>query len=1200
MLLISKLKDLFIGQLKGFGHDSKIENGQASIKTELKTQLRTQLNQLSPELTASEMAEQQSWTEEQIKNLKTWQKGDLILETYLVEEIIAGGMGCVYIAKHEDWSVKMAIKAPNEKMLSNKRFFSRVLREANSWIELGLHPHIAYCYYVRRIDGIPHIFIEYVDGGNLQDWIDNKKCYDLKIGIDLAIQFCHGMEYAHNHGMIHRDIKPHNILMTSDGILKVTDFGIARVGSARDVAEQPRINASDTIDENSHLTSIGTIMGSAQFMSPEQWADPGGVDARADIYSFGVCMYEMFCNSMPYNTSISKRTPEEEPQNPRKIRRGFPASLANVMIKCVAWEKEKRYETFRELREEFLDIYKELFNEDPPSAKIRDIGLKAQGLNNRAVSYMELSRKNDALALWDEALREEPQHLEATYNQGVVLWRDGKLTDDELVKRLEIICSSSADSWLTHYLLALLHLERGDMDSAMPLLETATQQVKSKSEMRLAHNLVRSLGSLEARRLRAFGEHNSEIHSISISSDGQYALSGSGFFNKDNVIRLWDIETGKCLKTFEGHTGIVASVAFCSDNKHIISGSYDDTVQVWDLEKEISILKLEGHTGHVTSISLSSDGRFVLSGSNDTTLRLWDLENKECCRPFEGHVGYVNSVALSHDGKFALSGSTDKTMRVWDVATGQCIKVYEGHESFVRSVCFSNNGQYALSGSDDKTVKFWDLNEGKCIHTLEGHKGFVRSVCISEANQYAISSSDDNTIRIWDLAAGRCLRTLEGHNGFVRSVCLSNDNKYAISGGDDKVLMLWELALEVPSIFPLRLSRSWSHAELVKMEKQAEELIEKANKALTNNRFAYTLALARQLRKLPGYKLAPETIELWKKLSLVCECVGIQAAWHVKTFRGHLDRITSISMDANGRTAISGSNDGNILLWDLESGECLRTLQGHTMDVRSVSITSDGLYALSGGGDETLRFWNVKTGECLNVFGENMGIFCAVHLDSDKTLGLSADIPVKGELREQDESNLLRLWDVTEGVCLKVFAGHTNWINSVYMSAEGYYALSGGYDNTVRLWEVASGRCLQIFRGHSGPVHSVCLSSNANYALSGSADGTLRLWRANTGECVQIFRGHTDSVRTVTISRDSRHAVSGGNDNTVRLWDITTGQCVYVLEGHTDWVNSVCISDDSRYILSGSEDETIRLWELDWELEPKQTKVLHTRDRQYR
>ncbi len=145
--------------------------------------------------------------------------------------ITSGGMGTVYITNHRNWKVKVAIKSPNEEMLAHPSLFQRVIKEAEAWTELGLHPNIAYCYFVRNIGEIPHIFVEYVDGGNLREWIEEGRCSDLKTGLDLAIQFCHGMAHAHNKGMIHRDIKPGNILMTKDGTLKVTDFGIARVGN---------------------------------------------------------------------------------------------------------------------------------------------------------------------------------------------------------------------------------------------------------------------------------------------------------------------------------------------------------------------------------------------------------------------------------------------------------------------------------------------------------------------------------------------------------------------------------------------------------------------------------------------------------------------------------------------------------------------------------------------------------------------------------------------------------------------------------------------------------------------------------------------------------------------------------------------------------------------------------------------------------
>lgn len=122
--------------------------------------------------------------------LKSYQRGDVILDTYLVEEVRSGGMGNVYIAEHKKWKIKLAIKAPNEKILSDQGLFTRVLKEADAWIDLGLHPNIGYCYYVRSLDEIPHIFIEYVIGGNLREWIADGKCCDLSVELDMAIQLC--------------------------------------------------------------------------------------------------------------------------------------------------------------------------------------------------------------------------------------------------------------------------------------------------------------------------------------------------------------------------------------------------------------------------------------------------------------------------------------------------------------------------------------------------------------------------------------------------------------------------------------------------------------------------------------------------------------------------------------------------------------------------------------------------------------------------------------------------------------------------------------------------------------------------------------------------------------------------------------------------------------------------------------------------
>jgi serine/threonine protein kinase len=564
----------------------------------------TALGSRSPEPTALQIAEQQDW---EIKQLKIWQKGDVILDRYQVEDVKMGGMGYVYIAKHRDWNVEMAIKSPNQMMLSNRFLFSRVLREADSWIELGLHPHIAYCYYVLQIEDVPHIFIEYVDGGSLSEWIADGRCYDLKVGLDLAVQFCHGMGYAHEHGMIHRDIKPGNLLMTKEGILKITDFGIAKTQEAETRQRYSQVSDEKWTVSDGQLTTVDTIIGSADYMSPEQWEDPRHVDARADIYSFGVCLYSMFYGMKPYeSTSIEAKEKGRKPYDPLKLREDIPRPLVDLLRKSVALEREERVRSCEELRGELLGIYRDLFQEEPPHAELKTIGLRADSLNNRAVSYVELGKGREAMELWDEALREDPRHSEVIYNRGVVLWRRGQLTDKTLVDQLEL--SGSGAEWLADYLLALVHLERGDIDSVVPLLGTVAQQVPEEPEVQSALRLARSDGIFACGLLRTFEGHMNEVNSVCLSADGCYALLGS----RGNVLQLWDAATGEYLRTFEGHTN------------------------------------------EVTSVYLSADGRYALSGSKDKNLKLWDASTGECLQTFRGHENEVTSVSLSVDGQYAL------------------------------------------------------------------------------------------------------------------------------------------------------------------------------------------------------------------------------------------------------------------------------------------------------------------------------------------------------------------------------------------------------------------------------------------------------------------------------------------------------------------------------------------------------------------
>ncbi len=1124
--------------------------------------------------------------------LRVWMPGEIIEGRYeVIQELTGGAMGQVYRVRHRDWNIELAIKSPLPHLIANEDLKARFMEEAESWVELGLHPHITTCYYVAQIEGMPRIVLEYVEGGTLKDWIVRGVfLQDLETPLAVAIQLCLGLEYAHDKGVIHRDLKPANVLLTKEGTPKLTDFGLVKRNARVEDQDSIRYSSSSRLDSRSvGATQVGTILGTPEYMAPEQWAGAEQTGVHTDIYALGLVLYELFCGRRPFELSENlryahptlqerewERMHSQEPiPDPHQWRRDLPEALAMILRECLAKTPVDRPPDVKSVRERLELVYQmQLGRIAPYTQAATDLDLRADSLNNRALSYLDLGKEVEAEAAWRNALAVDPQHPEVVYNHGIFLWRRGRLTDEELVRQLEEVRATHGNWWQAMYLLALVQFERGEIDLALLLLEEAARQAPQETELQEPLRLARSRSLATRRFLRNFEGHNSYVSSVCLSQDGLWALSGSG----DSTLRLWEVATGRCLRVFEGHTSYVSSVCLSPDGRWALSGSGDNTLRLWEVTTGRCLRIFEGHTKGISSVCLSAEtdntgiARWALSGSWDKTLRLWEVATGRCLKVFEGHTKEVLSVYLSNDGKWALSGGGDNTLRLWEVDTGRCLRIFEGHIKGVMSVCLSANQRWALSGSLDKTLALWEVDTGRCLRVFEGHTNYVTSVHLSADGRWALSGGGDNTLRLWEVDTGRCLRTFQGHTDWVTSAYLSRDGRWALSGSGDRTLRLWELPRE--SICSFRLSRPRSHTEWLEVQTRIAELLKGAEETLKKANFSGALALVREARRLPGCERTPQTLEAWAKLSLICPRVGLRAVWLTKTFEGHKNEINTVCLSTDGRWALSGGGN-NILLWEVATGRNLRTFQGHTGSVLSVYLSNDNRWTLSGGSDNTLRLWETETGRCLRVFQGHTNWVRSVCLSPDGRWALSGG------------GNNILLWDVATGRCIRTFLGHTNSVLSVCLSPDGCWVLSGGGDNVVRLWDITTGRCIQTFQGHTSWVRSVCLSPNGCWALSGSGDNTLKLWEITTGRCLQTFQGHTDGVNSVCLSTDGRWILSGGSDNTLRLWQTSTGRCIRTLEGHTSWVRSVYLSADGRWALSGGGDKTLRLWQLDWELEAR-------------
>ncbi|HLK60522.1 MAG TPA: TIR domain-containing protein [Chthonomonadaceae bacterium] len=441
----------------------------------------------------------------------------------------------------------------------------------------------------------------------------------------------------------------------------------------------------------------------------------------------------------------------------------------------------------------------------------------------------------------------------------------------------------------------------------------------SPSEMQSATSELPPPVTLDWRQ----GGHVGAIRSLALHPNGQWIVSGSA----DNTLKLWDLGSGQCLRTFEGHTGAVFSVSVLPDGERMVSGSADNTFKLWDLGSGQCLRTFEGHTRTVFSVCVHSDGERLVSGSQDKTLKLWDIGSGQCLRTFEGHTAEVLSVSVHPDGERLVSGSADNTLKLWDIGSGLCLWTFEGHTGTAWSVCVHPDGQWIVSGSSDDMLKLWDIGSGLCLRTFEGHTSAVFSVCVHPDGQWIVSGSWDKTLKLWDLASGECLRTFEGHAGEVNSLAIHPDGQWIVSGSADKTLKLWDIG----SGLCLRTFEGHTtFVNSVSMHPDGQWIVSGS---------------------------ADNTLKLWDIGSGLC----------LRTFEGHTTFVNSLAIHPDRERMVSGSADKTLKLWDLRSGQCLSTIEGHTTFVNSLAIHPDGQWIVSGSADNTLKLWDLETLACLQT-----------------------------------------------------------------------------------------------------------------------------------------------------------------------------------------------------------------------------------------
>jgi WD40 repeat protein/serine/threonine protein kinase len=1082
-----------------------------------------------------------------------WEIGDVIDGRYRVIDVIGqGGKGIVYKVNHLEWQVDLAVKMPLADLVFDEASKARFIREAQTWVALGLHPNIVQCWYIRELGGMPRVFMDYIDGGSLKDWLNAGKVKPGEWGkiLDLAIQACDGLGYAHEHGVeVHRDVKPGNLLMTENGQLLVTDFGIAKRGDLAEIESDSIPQAPTTLKRAQQtITVTGSELGTPEYGAPEQWGKARYADRRADIYGLGVVLFELCCGRRPFDDGshtepshvlIGRHLSTPAP-DPREINPNIPQELVAVILRCLEKKPDKRPDSMTALRKELVSIYEKVVEKNYRRLVPQLVELRSDMLNNRAVSLLDLGERVEAFESWKEALRLDPYHPESIYNKAILEWRECKITDEDVIKQLEDARQAGRRAGLY---LGFAHLERTAADEAEDVLIETLKDPEFSSN----GTVWKTLGDAQIAQEKYTEAEYAYQKALELipgdigSLEGHTLAQLKGRHLAERLIFPWQ----HCCCSFEGgHQHEVAVVAITPNGRFALSSGQDKMLRLWDLTTRVCLWATKGHEERVSALAITPDGQFAVTGSQDRTVRFWGLATGKCFWTGREHTDWVTSVAVTPNGRFAITGSRDMTLRSWSLATGKCAWTSEKHSSMVNSVAVTPDGRFVLSAHDEENLYLWDANTGKRVErnlygtTLES-LGFVSSavssLTITADGKYAVTGALNAELRVWDLSTGQVIRVYKGHDKKVTAVAVTPDGKFIVSGSDDSTLRLWNF--------------------------ETSQCLWVANKhfqgitavAITPNG-RYVVSASRDT-----------TLRQWDLQTGQC-------LWTFWGDQGHREGVTSVAITPHERFAVSGGRDMTMRLWDLKTAECLQTFDGHLKEITGVAATPDGQYAISASRDATLWLWELGEPNWLRLFEGHGKDVNAVVVTPDGRFVISGS-----------DDCTVRVWDFKTANCLKTLTGHQGGVIALALSPEGRFVLSGSKDKTVRLWDLTTTKCLRIFTGHEDSVTSVKLIPGGRFIISGSNDYTVRLWDVNTAKCMKTLIGHKGRVTAVVALPNPRFMVSGSEDRTVRLWNLETTRCLRTFMGHKRGVMSVAMTSDGQFIVSASDDGTLRMWNLELE-----------------
>jgi WD40 repeat protein len=1106
-----------------------------------------------------------------------------------------GSFGAVYLAYDEVLKRDAALKLPHSAALLLSGMAERFVREAQTSAQLR-HPNIVPVFDAGEENGRPYIASAFIPGRTLEAALKSR-AFDPRAAARLVMKLADALAYAHGLGIVHRDVKPANVMLDDHGEPYLMDFGIARWEQS-----------------DSGLTADASVMGTPLYMSPEQAGLSGtAVGPGSDQYALGVVLYELLSGRTPFGGGIPvplllSQIRDQEPARLRTLLPSLSRDLETICRRALAKRPEHRYcdpagvpscraladdlrrfadgEPIRARRVGPVERAARWARRNPALAGSTGVAALLVSIlavvssvsaarlatlrNQEAAARLEaensLQRERDAAALADRRTQEaldagkladlRTREAEEERRKAVDSGEEARLQKAVAETRG---AESIARLARSNYFLADARWRAGRVAEAIEQLDAVPAEYRG-----LEWRLLRR--ECQGSDVTLYG-HQFTVTGATFFPDGTKLASSS----YDGTFRIWDAQTGAELRRFDAHSNGVYCIAVSGDGTRLASaGSAEDdetTIKLWNARTGTLLKTFPGHgQHHVADVEFSADGLMLVSAGWDGTVRRYNIASGEV-HSLTGHQQGAWSLVISPDGSRVASVGGNGIIRL-NTLQGVDVLSFRGEHKHLRAnaVAFSPDGRRLAGAFDDGAVKLWDATTGRELRSFFVHDDDVDCVAFSPDGTRLALAGKDHAVTIWDLHEERALFQLIGHTAGVDRIAFSPDGSRVVSASDDRTIKIWDArtgarrsSLDGHENNALGLcyhpdgkrivSGAWDHTLRIWDARTRTKIL-----TLTGHTEPVRSVVLSPDGTIAASASSDHTIKLW----------DLDSGALLRTLAGHTDEVNCVAFHPDAAQLASASDDKSIRLWNPQTGALQRTLNGHQHSVDVVAYTPDGRQLVAVGDYGKARLWNITTGVVQEISGS--GVNCLAFTPDSKVLATGSDKTIK-------------LWDLQTGSNIRTLFAHDSSINALLFTGRTERLISAAADKTVKLWDWRTGEELKSIAFRSGSVDTLAISPDDQTLALGTSEGRIELWDAGNGDELRTFAGDADFIRSAIFTPDGKQIIASCSDF-IRVWDAQSGAVVRTFDDPSGMANTLSVSRDGKLLFAGYQ-KLLRVW--NWE-----------------